>query len=642
MKNKNKNIKKTLFLGVSLLVVAIVFVSFGAIAYYYKGSNSLEKKRQSILEEPRGNDFANKSKEEILNALSQRKELLLKEIEKDPSAIKKYALPKEVRDKLPEEAKGLVEQEVEITGKLTVLIADDFKNKKSTISYKLEDSKKYDVKFIEKPQNLKSSESVTAKGLALGSTLVLDSGEAPSLSINAPPRKGLTGAQDSLVLRFNWQNDTSEPFSAAAIDTQLYSGANSTDAYYQENSYSLLSFPGNTSNVTTAWYTIAYNKNSGCSSPDITNWTLAATNAATTAGYVLGNYDNIIYLFPSNSSCGWAGLGEVGGGLTWINGYNDSSLYSHELGHNIGEGHASSKDCGTKAIDSYANCTNSEYGDDYDVMGGSWENYHFNASFKNDSGWIPPGEIQTVSSSGTYTLNTLENAASATKAIKIQKPDTSEYYWLEYRQATGFDSSLPSGVTRGLIVHVFDGISGNNSYLLDMTPANDWSDVALSDGTTFTDNANNISVTQLSHSTNAVSVFISFGNPYNYNLVSLGLPPAYMDAGTTQVVSVTLQNTGTATWYNESQNPSYPTRLQVINNDGKNFYTTSGNWVEDGSKNRIKMATASVSPGANGTFTFTIKAPPPSGYHSIHFIPIVENLTQLPQKPWMYMSMTTN
>ena len=445
-----------------------------------------------------------------MQTLSQRKATLLEEIEKDPSAIKKYVLSQEVKDKLPEEAKGLVEQEVEVTGKLTVLVADDFKNKTSETSYKLEDAKNYNVKFIEEPQNLKSSEQVTARGLALGSTLVLDSGGSPSLSINAPPRAGLIGPQSSLVIRFNWLNDTSEPFLASAIDTQLYSGVGSTNAFYQENSYGQLSFPGDATHVTTNWYTIGYNKGTECSDPDITNWTLAANSAATTAGYVLGNYNNLIYLFPDNSSCGWAGLGEVGGTLTWINGYDNSSLYSHELGHNVGMGHASSKDCGTKAIDSYVNCSNSEYGDGYDVMGGSWENYHFNAAFKNESGWILPGEIQTISSGGIYTLNTLESAGSATKAIKIQKPDTSEYYWLEYRQATGFDSTLTSGVTRGLIVHVFDDISRDNSYLLDMTPADGWSDVALSDGATFTDNGNKLSINQVSHNATSVTCQLAF------------------------------------------------------------------------------------------------------------------------------------
>ncbi len=493
----------------SVFFIGVLFLLF-IPTLIYREVNSSREDKQNILEEPREDGFTDKNKEDIVQALSQRKDILLEEIEKDPSAIKKYALSKEVKDNLSEEAKGLVEQEVKTDGKLTVLIADDFKNAKSKTSYKLESAKKYNVKFIEEPQNLKSSEQVTAKGLALGSTLVLDSGESPSLSINAPPRAGLTGAQNTLVIRFNWLNDTSEPFLASAIDTQLYSGAGSTNVFYQENSYNQLSFPGDTNNVTTSWYTLtSYNKGTGCSDPDITNWTLAANSAATTAGYVLGNYNNLIYLFPDNPSCGWAGLGEVGGTLTWINGYNDSSLYSHELGHNVGMGHASSKDCGTKTIDSYANCSNSEYGDGYDVMGGSWINYHFNAAFKNESGWILPGEIQTVSTNGTYTLNTLESADSATKAIKIQKADTGEYYWLEYRQATGFDSTLPSGVTRGLIVHVFNGVSGSNSYLLDMTPADGWSDVALSDGTTFTDGTNSIVITQANHSTSAVTLSIN-------------------------------------------------------------------------------------------------------------------------------------
>ena len=125
---------------------------------------------------------------------------------------------------------------------------------------------------------------------------------------------------------------------------------------------------------------------------------------------------------------------------------------------------------------------------------------------------------------------------------------------------------------------------------------------------------------------------------YNYNFISQVLPDSYMAAGTTKQVQIVLKNTGTTTWYNDSQSSSHPTRLQVTNADGQGFYTTGNNWL---SPTRIKMATPSVAPGANGTFTFTIKAPPPAGYHSIRFLPIVENLLQMPNKN-LYMSMTTN
>lgn len=504
-----KNISKGIFLGLLFLVIGALFITFVNQKVSVNSKIIKQNDQNILLEQPKKADFTKKSQDEIIQTLSQRKEALLKEVEKDPSVIKKYALPQDVKDNLPEEARGLVEQEIEVTGKLKVLVADDFKNGKSLTTYKLENNKKYNIKFIEEPENLKSSESVTAKGLVLDSTLVLDSEKSPSLTLNSPPKMGLTGAQDTLVLRFNWQNDTSEPFSVAAIDAEMYSGANSADNFYQENSYNQISFPGNTTNVTSSWYTIPYNKGVSCSDPQITNWTLSANSAATTAGYVLGNYDNIIYLFPSNPSCGWSGLGEVGGNLTWINGWNVSDLYVHELGHNVGLGHASYRDCGALSIDNYGNCTTSEYGDIYDVMG--WgDNYHFNAAFKNESGWLAPGEIQTVSANGTYTLNVLENAASATKAVKIQKADTGEYYWLEYRQATGFDSTLPGGVTRGLVIHTYNGSYGDNTYLLDMTPANGWSDIALSDGTTFTDSNNSISVTQLSH--NASSVTFKYSN----------------------------------------------------------------------------------------------------------------------------------
>ena len=308
-----------------------------------------------------------KGDEEIIRKLSQRKDILLEEIEKEPSAIKKYALSQEVKDGLPDEAKNLIEQEVETSGELTVLISDDFENKKTETRYELENENEYDVKFIEEPSGLKSSEQVTVKGLALDSTLVLDSGEEPALKVNAPQKMGLIGTQDTLVIRFNWQNDTAEPFSKSSYRYRdVIVEQTLMMRFIRIIRIVSFLFPEIQNNITTNWYTIAYNKGVGCTYSGPGNhvdlWATAASTAAS-AHYTLANYDKIIYLFPDNPSCGWIGLGEVGGDETWINGVNDSELYAHELGHNVGLGHASSKDCGTKAIDNYASCSNSEYGD---------------------------------------------------------------------------------------------------------------------------------------------------------------------------------------------------------------------------------------------------------------------------------------
>ena len=128
---------------------------------------------------------------------------------------------------------------------------------------------------------------------------------------------------------------------------------------------------------------------------------------------------------------------------------------------------------------------------------------------------------------------------------------------------------------------------------------------------------------------------------YNYQFVSQVLPDMYMNVGTTKQLQIVLKNTGTATWYNEASGGSFPTRLQVANADGTSFYTNDGNWLPSTGQTRIKLQEVSVPPGSNGTFIFTMKAPPPTGYHSIHFVPIVENFLQMPNNN-LYMSMTSD
>ena len=44
--------------------------------------------------------------------------------------------------------------------------------------------------------------------------------------------------------------------------------------------------------------------------------------------------------FPHWNACSWAGLGSMPGSDTWINGYAHADAWEHELGHNLGIGHA--------------------------------------------------------------------------------------------------------------------------------------------------------------------------------------------------------------------------------------------------------------------------------------------------------------
>ena len=75
-------------------------------------------------------------------------------------------------------------------------------------------------------------------------------------------------------------------------------------------------------------------------------------SAASSSGYAPSSYQNLVYVFPRISACGWSGLAYVGASGVWSNGNNNLLVYGHELGHNFGLLHAGSLDCGAAAVGS--------------------------------------------------------------------------------------------------------------------------------------------------------------------------------------------------------------------------------------------------------------------------------------------------
>jgi hypothetical protein len=164
-------------------------------------------------------------------------------------------------------------------------------------------------------------------------------------------------------------------------------------------------------------------------------------------------------------------------------------VFSHEIGHAFGERHASFWSCGSNPINS--NCLIDEYGDLYDVMGGSFIPGHFNALHKEYVGWMGGGRIQNVTQSGTYTLEPIETNLGGFKALKIQR-SANDYLFIEYRQPIGADNSIGtnSNVFSGVTMHTIKTASGfapNQSLLIDPTPPGSNLNVALEAGGVFVD-----------------------------------------------------------------------------------------------------------------------------------------------------------
>jgi hypothetical protein len=203
-------------------------------------------------------------------------------------------------------------------------------------------------------------------------------------------------------------------------------------------------------------------------------------------------------------------------------------IIDHELGHAFGLWHSHLLDCGTTATIG-SNCTVTEYGDLLDTMGvPQTASAHYNAFQKERLSWLNYGAsppIQTVQTSGTYTINPYELGGSGPNALKILKstdPTTGAktWYYIESRQAIGVDAFLSDSIyytqneTTGVLFHVGTDGDGNTSDLLDMTPATPtyygWFDPSLVVNQSFQDSAAGVTFTTESVTSAGATVNVQF------------------------------------------------------------------------------------------------------------------------------------
>lgn len=296
--------------------------------------------------------------------------------------------------------------------------------------------------------------------------------------------------------------------------------------YYEENSYGALDM------VPTVFPTLNLPITVECSDSDMdsdleTVWNEVQA-VAPQSGINVADFDSVIMVGPGEGACvGW-GYGVVGAPapepalvrpntnygppLGW------AALISHELGHHLGLVYADLIDCGTTIIyDPRTDCTDVMFGDTADTMG-LGEAYdvpkgpHFNASFKNLLGWLPP---QNVSTTGTHQVLPIEPTGA--NSLAITPPGSGDTYYVEYRQPIGSDNSIPpplSDVFKGVLVHYVVGSpSSFTSYILDMNPAvrrlaGAAYESELLPGETYVDYLSRFSLTTLSASPQSAQVLV--------------------------------------------------------------------------------------------------------------------------------------
>lgn len=218
-----------------------------------------------------------------------------------------------------------------------------------------------------------------------------------------------------------------------------------------------------------------------------------ARNAATAAGYILGDYDRDVICMGSVPGFGWAGLAYVGAGGAWLRNSFGTGVAAHELGHNWGLNHANYWDTGGASV--IGPGATVEYGDSFDTMGSaSAGNNHFNARYKQYLNWLTTNEVVTATSNGVYRIYAHDNpSAPELRGLKVVK-NSQTNYWVEFRQKFTGNKWLMSGA--GLR----RAQNGNQrSELLDTTPGSTdgKNDAALVIGRTFSDTVSGIHITPI-------------------------------------------------------------------------------------------------------------------------------------------------
>ncbi len=545
---------------------------------------------------------------------AQRQQLLSSLIQTNPADVLRVAIPNTVRSTMPSQVQSLVESDSVAQGVLEVLVEMNGTPSKTTgtkMHYGLSIAQqRLGLHFAaDEPEHLLTGSVVRVHGVQVGKDIALASGK-PSTSttgslqvVSSASAPAATGGISTLVILVNFQdNPTSQPWTPSAVQNMVFTQTSNWDL---ENSFQQTWLTGDVA----GWFTVPANSTT-CDTGTVKT---AGRAAAQAAGYNLSNYSHFIYLMSSNTGCGaWWGLATIGGGDVWVNGeYNIAvHVFAHEMGHNFGLYHAHTVDCGAQVTCSSGNF--SDYGDGFDMMGAStYSAPHYNAFHKERLGWLNSGShppITTVSSSGTFNISPYEAQDSNPKALKIlQSGTTNSYYYLEFRQALGFDSFLSNyaDVMNGTLFHLASPSNANSSDLLDLTPSSPatFSHPALTVGQSYTDSTTGVTVTPTAVNSTGATVQVTFGT----GTCTLAKPTVSVSP----VQSQWSAPGGSANFIITVKDNDSPACAASTFNLSD---TVTAGWTDGWSASALTL-----SPGTSGSATLTVTSPAgtPDGFYNV-------------------------
>jgi len=518
--------------------------------------------------------------------IKERKKRLIKLAYVDPEAATKQVLAQQTTDKVAANS-SCFEKPVTLQGDLEIRVADYFKEGKDSELYLLHiDRAKQPLVLHYNPKiAFTTGTRVKVTGYQVDQEVIvaLSPDNMPSVSL-APVQAATTatGPQQTAVIMVNFQGTAQSAFSKTTADEVVFNGVNK---YFQENSYGKISVVGSTF----GWYQLSIAAT--CNTSQVQQEAITAAN--TDINYL--NYSHIIIVAPFGAVCGWAGESTLGAydvgtpdgtvklATNWIDtaylGNAPQSqailqIFGHEYGHSLGLGHAQLYDCSAVSISlTGSGCTTVLYGDSYDIMGIS-QTGHLNAPHEDYMGWFNSGNLQTVTSSGTYNLEPIETNTNNLKVLRIPRGSGPIYDYIEYRQQpiatnTSTNYSTDTDVFLGGLIHANLYYQSTVSYLLDATPPARWNTTSLQSGNSFTDPASGTKVTVIGRTPAALTVSVQLGKidftaptvsltaPTNGSTVSGQVTVSASASDTSGISRVEFKRTGDAAPFATSFTPPY-------------------------------------------------------------------------------------
>ena len=394
------------------------------------------------------------------------------------------------------------EAQVDLSGKLQILVADDFAGHKAESIHYLEvpgTGQRFTLHFPNAlPSGLISGTEARVQGRLLGLDITvtnLDStavaaprGRSGSVAVQGTRTPLVVGSQQTLVLLLNFTNAALACSVSGVSNTVFSLVQSSVNTVYLETSFSNILWTG----LVVGPYTINY----GSGSCDPSGWADAADATATAAGINPNSFAHKVYVLPNSGTCGWGGLATIGGNPSraWISSCNLIFQFAHEMGHGLGMNHSSTDPDNDNTI-----LPSEEYGDASDFMSASYDLTRLNAPHLAQMAWLPADDSQLLAVSGNYQVAPLELGSANSPLpglLFFPIPGSSDSYYISYRQPVGLDANLYATYTPGVSLHRW--CCGGNTRLISI----------LSDGGSFSDSASGFFLRQVSHNSSSATVAI--------------------------------------------------------------------------------------------------------------------------------------